>query len=117
MRIVKCQVHVFTAKLFVLKGCGFPQGLDQQGFAWLGDGAGWKSVSFSFMTTAAKVTAEVAVVPEWSTAKAAIWASRLCAAGLGAAKVIAVVDVSEHRGSPCVSHRAWGVKRLALHHN
>ena len=69
------------------------------------------------MTTAAQVTAEVAVVAEWSTAEAAIWASRLCAAGLGTAKVIAVVDVPEHRGSPGVSHRAWGVKGLALHHD
>ena len=66
-------------------------------------------MSFSFMTTAAQMTAEVAVVPEWSTAKATVWASWLCAAGLGTAKVIAVVDVPEHRGSPCVSHRAWGI--------
>ena len=69
------------------------------------------------MTTAAEVTAKVAVVPKWSTAKAAIWAPGLCAAGLGAAKVVVVVDVSEHRGSPCVSHCTWGVERLAFHHD
>ena len=72
-------------------------------------------MSFTFMTTAAQVTAEVSVVPQGSTAKAAIWASRLSAARLGTAKVVVVVDVPEHRGSLCISHGAWSKERLTLH--
>ena len=70
---------------------------------------------FTFMTTAAQVTAQVSVVPEGSTAKAAIWALRLGAARLGTTKVVVVVDVPEHRGSLCISHGAWGKEGLTLH--